>query len=178
MRIIHVDNDESLELYNSLINEMPAMVLFYMPGCGHCEMMKPEWEKFEKEISNLDNDLLVSRVRNDYIPKIEGSKDILGYPTIFKIVNGKKVDEFDEERNSEEFIKYLESMNPDNMKGGKRITKQKKTNKRKKSRKQKIVRRQRIVRKTKKINKLRKQKNCKKTKRIVRKQVRNIKHKK
>ena len=148
MKILHVDNNEAAEIYNSLIHNTPAIVLFYMPGCGHCEAMKDDWTKFEDQVSNLDDNILISKVRNDYINNIEGSKDIMGFPTIFKMNNGEKIEEFDNDRTTSNFINFMETLKTKSMKGGKKNTKRIK--KSRKSKKSKKTRKSKKSRKTRK----------------------------
>jgi thiol-disulfide isomerase/thioredoxin len=121
MHLIHVDNENSLNSYNNKIKKYPAMVLFYMPGCTHCEAMKPQWEKFEYNVVNGKNKktlqkspIMVARVRNDYLPRVNGHTSVRGYPTIFKLKNGNLVDEYTGNRHHKDFeqdlMKFLRSV--------------------------------------------------------------------
>lgn len=137
-RILHVNNNASLDEYNHLVPNSDVMVLYYMDGCGHCEMMKPEWQKFEDkyrpyevEVPMLNggycmnrscphrancpyaqhrkrNPFVIARVNADYLNMAQGDKNIMGYPTIYMLHNGKKVSEFSGERKMESLQDYLE----------------------------------------------------------------------
>lgn len=76
---------------------MPSPIIIgkvYADWCGHCQALKPKWEKL-KEI------LPKGRVQTVEIEETETDKraqfekthkktiNVSGYPTIFKIVNGK-----------------------------------------------------------------------------------------
>ena len=108
--VIHVNDSYNVDRYNSQINKKPAMVLYYMNGCGHCETMKPEWERFEREISMSQQGghcpygrcpyqthcrhrgmrPMVARVNANYLNMVDGHKDILGFPTILYLKDGKR----------------------------------------------------------------------------------------
>jgi thiol-disulfide isomerase/thioredoxin len=59
------------------------LILYYMPGCPHCERMMPVWAKIEKEFAGS----------NVQVTKINGALDetpgITGFPTIIKISDGQ-----------------------------------------------------------------------------------------
>ena len=154
MKTIHVDNDSSLEEFNNLVNGSNMMVLYYMPGCGHCEALKPEWEKFENDIADSSKDVIVAKIRSDYLGNVNCDKDIMGYPTIYELKDGKKVREFEEDRNSEELTKFFNQVGS-SMNGGSR-RKAKRSLKRK-SRKNKSTKSKKLIKKTLK-NKSRKHK--------------------
>ena len=105
---IHVNNDKDLEKYNNEILNKPAIIFFYMEMCGHCKVMKPEWEKFIKMIEKIEKDVIVARVRSDYLSQVEGFKDVMGFPTIISSVNGKKIKELNpEDRTSEKLMEFF-----------------------------------------------------------------------
>lgn len=127
MKLIHVNDDKSLEEYNEIIPNTKAIVLFYMDGCMHCEMMKDEWMDFENKMKQSDEKLIIARVNQKYINRITGDKDILGFPTIFYLMNGKKIKEYNGDRTINGFNEFYKSIINKSQKGGKR----KKTIKRK-----------------------------------------------
>lgn len=49
-KVLHVNDSASVDKYNSHVKNGDTMVLYYSDWCGHCQMMKPEWEKFEERI--------------------------------------------------------------------------------------------------------------------------------
>ena len=150
------DNEQELEEFQKVVGNVIAVVFFYMPGCGHCENMKPEWEKFEEVALNRNDDnRVIAKVRSDKMSDVNGSEDIMGFPTILKLENGKKVKEFDDDRTSENLESFLDEPL---QKGGKR--KIKKSRKVKKSRK---TGKSRKIKKSRKTGKSRKMKKSRKT---------------
>ena len=108
MYYVHVDNPSSLREYNRLITQVPSIVLFYMPGCFHCEAMKPEWEAFEHHARQRyrSQPCMVARVRSDYMSEVNGDRNILGYPTIFYMMDGKQKSEHSGERDLKNLIAF------------------------------------------------------------------------
>jgi thioredoxin-like negative regulator of GroEL len=133
--LIHVDNEASLSKYNQMIKKRPTMVLFYMPGCGHCEMLKPEWNAFETEASPKDT--LIAKVHSDYVRQVDGDSDVIGFPTIFHLMDGKKQREYSGARNKDGLKQFLREI--ESQKGGKRRRKNKTKTKRKTKSKRKSV---------------------------------------
>ena len=75
-----------------------TVVLIYANWCPHCQSMKPEWnemksrlgpmiETIEIEDSDFDKDMKMQTIENN---KLNGEKiEVNGYPTMFKIQNGR-----------------------------------------------------------------------------------------
>lgn len=124
VRLIHVKDEASLKQFNEEVMGGKAIVLYYMVGCGACEAMKPEWESFEEELQYNKSgygsiDVLVARVRSDYLDKVECEHDLIGFPTILELKDGKTVREYNGERSKEGFMKFLKEVSG-KMSGGRR----------------------------------------------------------
>lgn len=115
MPIIHVVDERNRNRYNKLLTKVPSIVLFYADWCGHCKALKPEWNHFERAIkdSKLEDDLMIASVSEQEIGNVDGDKDILGFPTIFYLMNGEKQEEFKGPRNVDGLIEFLESVRPE-----------------------------------------------------------------
>uniref|UniRef100_A0A6C0HAV1 Thioredoxin domain-containing protein n=1 Tax=viral metagenome TaxID=1070528 RepID=A0A6C0HAV1_9ZZZZ len=89
--------------------------LVYAEWCGHCQALKPEWEKlketlsknkkcniFEVEDSDVNKDAKLKSVGK----KINGgSIQVNGFPTLFKILNGN-VEYYNGERTFDALLKW------------------------------------------------------------------------
>jgi thioredoxin-like negative regulator of GroEL len=115
MPIIHVRNVNSREKYNRLLKKVPCITLFYADWCGHCQQFKPEWRKFEKLIrdSDVNNEILIATVGEKERKSVDGDSDVLGYPTVFYLMNGKKQKEYTGPRSSDGLLEFLKSIRPD-----------------------------------------------------------------
>jgi thiol-disulfide isomerase/thioredoxin len=133
VKLIHVEDEKTLNEYNNAVMNGKAMVLYYMQGCGACEAMKPEWEKFEDELSKEkynSYDVLVARVRSDYLNDVKcDHSGLIGFPTILELSNGQKVSEYEGKRTKEGFIGFFEEISK-SMSGGGRKTKRNKKSRR------------------------------------------------
>lgn len=151
MHIIHVKDDNSLNKYNNLVTKVPSMVLFYADWCGHCQNLKPEWEKFEKlaEKEKEDN-FMVARVNEPYISKVNGHKSVPGYPTIYHLINGEHNKDYTKQRNVDGLIEFLSDIHPNkSQKGGRRKRKKSNNKTRTKSRAKSHSKKGKLQRKTK-----------------------------
>ena len=117
--------------------------LVYAEWCGHCQALKPEWQKlkntlssnkkfniFELEDSDVNKE---SKLKSIGKKTHGGSIQVNGFPTVFKIFNGK-VDYYNGERTMEALLKWA---NQTVSYGGK-------TRKTRKTRKNRISRKNRV----------------------------------
>lgn len=72
---------EIMELQNK-----HGVVLFYMDGCGHCDIMKPDWNKLIQELKDKHKDEIILGAierSNMHLFKKSGiSPSVSGFPTI------------------------------------------------------------------------------------------------
>jgi len=101
----YVLNDKS---FKSHVSKGDHVVMMFAPWCGHCQRLKPTWDKIAKR------------------PGIEGVKvakvdctasegtckqfDVKGYPTILYFRNGKKLDTFSGDKSETGLKEYIASM--------------------------------------------------------------------
>lgn len=112
MKILNVKDEASVKKYNDLIKKVPMVTLFYADWCGHCQDLKPKWNKLEKSIKDLNDKMVLAKVNNSVMSQIEGDKDILGFPTIFYLEDGVKKKEFNKERSLFELFNFLTEVRP------------------------------------------------------------------
>ena len=62
------------------------MVLVWAPWCGHCQRMKPEWNRVE---SNPPPGVHVMSVNSDEHPELTQALGAQGFPTILGFRKGK-----------------------------------------------------------------------------------------
>ena len=154
MPFIHVDNQDAVKQYNDLVKTMPTMVLYYAPWCGHCEHLKPFWIAFEEKVRGKDANMLVARVQNEYMGEVEGDKDIMGFPTIFFLIDGKKQKEYEGPRTTEGLVAFFEEVSKQGSQSGggkRRSRKPRKTLRRKKYRTRTAKKSHKVERRVKKV---------------------------
>ena len=87
------------------------LVFIKMNGCGHCENMQGEWDKFEND---HPKNIKVSQVESssDRGKELIKSHDVSGFPTILLLdENGNKVKDYDGERSAQAFKKFCKENN-------------------------------------------------------------------
>lgn len=119
--IITVDAQDKIEEYNNRIKQGKAIVLYYAEWCGACKAMKDAWKDFLKYVKTNKSkypNIIVASVESSYIEKVECEHgSINGFPTILYLENGKRKGEYSGERTETGFIRYLDSIKEDVMRG-------------------------------------------------------------
>ena len=84
-----LNSDEPKIVTESEIMELKkkhGIVLFYMNGCGHCETMKPAWNKLINELKDKHkNEIILGAIESgsmDMFKKHGISPSVSGFPTI------------------------------------------------------------------------------------------------
>lgn len=114
-KIVEVDSEEKLNSVNHLLQKKrPALIWFYADWCGHCNAMKPEWQKFESKCSRTPGNKMVVKVNSDFQPNLtsnlaEISKHVEGYPSIFQ-VRGNRLRRYDGQRHHVPLLKALRTL--------------------------------------------------------------------
>jgi len=98
---INVKSNNSATNFSNKFGNGEWIVLYYADWCGHCTAMKPEWNKFIKNINTNTNNksqLNTASINSDYINDLTHKPIIEGYPTITMYNNGVEVAKFNDER--------------------------------------------------------------------------------
>ena len=88
---------DALNLSN-LLKDGDWMVLYYAEWCGHCQTMKPEWNKVVKKLKKNNNNVNIAEIESNHIDTLVNKPKIQGFPTIKMYNNGKEVANFEDER--------------------------------------------------------------------------------
>jgi thiol-disulfide isomerase/thioredoxin len=118
--IIEVDKaDPKLySKFNSLLKDGNIIVLYYANWCGHCQSMKPEWDKFKKicKTNPKYSHLQVADVESEHIGNTNAVNEVHGFPTIkyynknstTKDIPEQSID-YQDERVADKFINFANS---------------------------------------------------------------------
>lgn len=97
----------------NLYPQKDFVILVYAEWCGHCQQMKPLWDKEcaetnRKTIVNLDSDVMKHLIESKKSHQFSNfiSENVQGYPTLMKIVN-KKTHLFDGKRDSKSLNEFI-----------------------------------------------------------------------
>lgn len=109
-------NQQLKKVQTHVLDENKSFILFvHADWCGYCRMMKPEWDKFTKDMNDknktpvslieIKDDVAteILKKQDDHLLKTLIQKTVSGYPTILLAIrdaekNTLKIIIFDEER--------------------------------------------------------------------------------
>jgi len=103
------------KLQEMLDNKKNVFVLVYMIGCQPCKNALPEWNKLDgcKELNKFknNNDIIVANVEQSMCDKMHHKdlENIMSFPTI-KHIQHNDVHDYNEERNTTAFSKWIKSL--------------------------------------------------------------------
>jgi thiol-disulfide isomerase/thioredoxin len=92
------------------MSKKPIVGLVYASWCGHCQQLKPEWEKMKTLMKPISKQKIIeieeSGLETFKKENPSLSLEINGYPTIFKIHPSGNIEYFDGERNALQLKKW------------------------------------------------------------------------
>jgi len=87
-------------------NPHRELILFSMPGCGHCEKLKPTWDLLMKNYGDIKDIELINVVSNEN-PELVELFGIQGFPSIIYTKDNKKITEYNGDRSYNDLVKYM-----------------------------------------------------------------------
>jgi len=104
----YVLNDKS---FRGHVSRGDHIVMMYAPWCGHCQRLKPIWDKIAKKpgVSGVK----VAKVDCTASKATCEEHQVKGYPTILYFRNGKKIETYNGGKSEDELLEYLERMRSD-----------------------------------------------------------------
>jgi thioredoxin-like negative regulator of GroEL len=91
------------------VKTLTGILLIFHPGCGHCVQMRPEWEEMKRRLSpdtkvvEIDGSEMSGHSSMNSSPVIQRTR---GFPSIFRLKNGKVIGEYQGPRTAEEMRKF------------------------------------------------------------------------
>ena len=133
------------EEYTNLNKENHMFLFIHSNGCGHCNNMKPEWEKLKNKTELSKYKVIIVDVESESANLLPGTHGVIngGYPTLKLIkIGGKNQELYEGERTAEDMTKFIieELRENKKMTGGTRKTPIKSKIKKTTSRRQRRVR--------------------------------------
>ena len=102
---LKVETNDAANKLSELLKDGDWMVLYYAEWCGHCNAMKPEWQKVIEKLKDSGK-INVADVKSDVIEKLSHNPKIEGFPTIKMYNKGREVAKFEDERSAEKLEKF------------------------------------------------------------------------
>lgn len=115
-----LDNELQLieELNNNIKKNKKIFMFIFMDGCMPCNQAKPQWLLIEEFINSHSkyNDVIIVLINQVLFPKLlNAGFPPTGFPT-FRYIHDNNVEEYNDSRNTDDFIKWINSKT--NQKGG------------------------------------------------------------
>lgn len=104
----YVLNDKS---FKGHVSRGDHIVMMYAPWCGHCQKLKPIWDKIAKQPGTQG--VRVAKVDCTASTAVCGEFSIKGYPTILYFRNGKLLDNYSGAKSEPELKSYMARMKAD-----------------------------------------------------------------
>lgn len=102
---IRVVSVQKLKILETKMKKGDWVINYHANYCGHCQQMKPEWERFVTKMKNNRN-VNVADIESAMIPKMKTQPNIMGYPTIKFYHNNKDVAEHNGDRSCNGFEQF------------------------------------------------------------------------
>jgi thiol-disulfide isomerase/thioredoxin len=163
---INKKNAKMVEKINKYLKDKKkhVFILFYMEGCGPCNMTRPEWSKLKNVLSNdflkKKNIIIISADKDLYNKFINVGGEPMSFPTMRYITNaGKKMKNYEDsniskkDRSIDSFVEWIKVEMNGSQKGGK------------------MTKKRTITKKSNKKNFIKKQLSNKTTKRLIKKSL-------
>ena len=143
MKYIKVIDKSSAALFDKHAKDHRAIVKYYAPWCGHCRELAPKWknccrkhgvklnddENEDEEFfydDGIDDKIILAQASDRGIPHMESYNDVQGFPMIVYLENGKKVEEYNNEREEHKIHSWMKDKIISKQSGGKKTKNTKK----------------------------------------------------
>ena len=112
MKVYEINPDNFGKYKDQLHNIMskPNMCGVFSNSCGHCEAMKPEWNKLKSVISSNHGNGSLVEIDSNVLPEFDYQplrEKISGYPTILVLKNGIPKMEYSGNRSFEDMYSFF-----------------------------------------------------------------------
>lgn len=102
---LHILNDKS---FRGHVSRGDHFVMMYAPWCGHCQRLKPDWDKIAKKPGVKG--VKISKVDCTASTSTCSDHKVQGYPTLLYFRDGKKIDTYDGAKTLDGLKAYLKKM--------------------------------------------------------------------
>nr|XP_042900653.1 thioredoxin domain-containing protein 5 [Parasteatoda tepidariorum] len=97
------------ENFHQVIDYGMHFVKFFAPWCGHCQRMAGTWEELAISLQH-DKSIKIAKVDCTVNKMACTEFEVKGFPTLLFIINGKKVEKYQGDRNLDGFKKFISEM--------------------------------------------------------------------
>jgi len=87
--------------------DMPVLIMFYAPWCGHCKRMKPDYAAAAKQLTEDQIPHVLATVDATLEPDLAKKFDVQGYPTLKLFRKGEMMEDYNGGRKKDDIINYI-----------------------------------------------------------------------
>lgn len=102
---IRVVSVQKLKILETKMKKGDWVVNYHADYCGHCQRMKPEWERFVNKMKKNRN-INIADIESKMIPQMKEQPKIMGFPTIKYYHNNMDVADHDGDRTCDGFEQF------------------------------------------------------------------------
>lgn len=102
---IRVVSVQKLKILETKMKKGDWVVNYHADYCGHCQRMKPEWERFVNKMKKNRN-INIADIESKMIPQMKEQPTIIGFPTIKYYHNNRDVADHDGDRTCDGFEQF------------------------------------------------------------------------
>ena len=112
MKTLEINTKNKLKVEKLLKSTKPAIILFYMNGCGHCIEFHPVWTLVAKELNKTPN-IELAEVEYSSMGLLPENirTSIAGFPTIQVLREGKAIEEYIGDRSKASLADFINKYN-------------------------------------------------------------------
>jgi hypothetical protein len=127
---LKVNSSNEASKLSNMMKDGNWIVLYYANWCGHCNTMKPEWQKVisrmnehnNNNTSNSTSNINIADIESSHIDDLTDKPEIAGFPTIKMYNSGNEIANFEDERVADK-IHHFAIINSKNSKNSNNINK-------------------------------------------------------
>jgi len=108
---LKVDSSNKASHLSNLMKNGNWIVLYYANWCGHCNTMKPEWQKVISRMKmhnnrNTSSTINIADIESSHIDSLVNKPEIAGFPTIKMYNSGNEIANFEDERSANKIQQF------------------------------------------------------------------------
>jgi len=89
------------------VSQGSHFVKFFAPWCSHCQNLAPTWQKLAVKVKD---DVTVGKIDCTQSQKVCSMYNVMSYPTLLWIQDGKQVDAYQGDRSLDSLLEYVAQM--------------------------------------------------------------------
>ena len=103
------DSSTNVDNFKSQLNKGPWLLQLHADWCGYCQLLKPQWKKFEDTARNSKCKFNVASIESSALQRHFPNIDVRGYPTIKVFNNGQPKEDYNGARQAENLLRFVKS---------------------------------------------------------------------